>query len=185
MKSTQYKENPLKYKYGHHAHQKQPKEIQINKLKKEIRDAERLLKRDIPATKQVELQRKISSLKTLIEQQLQREKQDQLKEKYKYLKFVELKKINRQLKKETNEMQKKELNEMKDYIEFYPVDIKYIALFPHENKDAQQDLKQKIQAKINELRTDGKLIKGFEWRMKGETKVDAIPEKQENDDFFV
>ena len=168
--------NPLAKKYGHHAHKK--KSSNKSEIKKKLRDAQRLLKKDLNATVRLDTSRKIQALQDTLEQLDQQAKEEKLAQKYKYVKFVELTKVNRKLKQGIEEPYK--LYQL--YIEYYPKDAKYIALFP---KTDEPSGSKEILEKIAAFRDQGLLQPGFEWRLaKPIEKQDKVVEET-GDDFFL
>ncbi|KAJ3151210.1 18S rRNA maturation protein [Geranomyces michiganensis] len=148
--------HPLAKKYGHHvkpaaasasavaAAAGQPAES-LASLRKKIRDAQRLLRREnLPADKKVELERRIKALNLQVTAREDREKEAALFSKYKYLRFVEQKKIDRRIRslakilanlppdsnpaELTAALHTQRVNLA--YTRFYPRDMKYLSLFP-------------------------------------------------------
>ncbi|KAI8817731.1 uncharacterized protein EV422DRAFT_213854 [Fimicolochytrium jonesii] len=198
--------NPLARKYGHHLKQQGAKEgdtaeASLAKLKKQIRDAQRTLRRpNLTATQEKELQRRVKALNLKVEEQHQRSKEEALKAKYKYLRFVEQKKCDRKiasLQKELAEVDDSEegsdehqqiLAELRTYetnaayVKYYPLDMKYIALFPKETTtDTPSDVKR---AKILEAIRE-RLDKGTEpivIREKDVFEAEGAGEQSEDED---
>ncbi|KAJ3011529.1 hypothetical protein HKX48_006789 [Thoreauomyces humboldtii] len=124
------------------------------RLRKSIRDAERTLRRpNLSATQQTELERRIKALRIKLDAKLGRDKEEALRTKYKYIRFVEEKKcVRRVLQFQTQIKQASSSTSSSDadadaelrselarwegnlaYVRHFPVDIKYISLFPVEN----------------------------------------------------
>lgn len=137
-----------------------------SKIKKKIRDIERLLakKRDkMPANVIVENERALAALKTELENAEYVGKVKRFSKKYHMVRFFEKKKALRkykQVKKEYDELErseegkdkkelKKELKKLRKklshaevdlaYVVNFPRDRKYIALYPNENEDEELD----------------------------------------------
>ncbi|KAI9204081.1 uncharacterized protein BJ171DRAFT_507591 [Polychytrium aggregatum] len=162
-------------------------------VRKRIRDTERLLKRpNLAADVRVELERRLQSLKFEVSENTQEQKEKTLYEKYKYLRFVEQKKVSRKLRQaeklvadstEPDEALLRQLHYYKvlmNYIQHYPRDMKYIALFPKNEPDESTDPseldaetagfdveadtnkeRRAIKMKISELVTDGLIHDGL------------------------
>ena len=129
--------------------------------------------------------------------------------------FVERKKLSRRLKKASSDQEKEEVEQKLCYIDYYPVNIKYIAIFPSANagdkKDDQKNVKNDeknavkeaekdsvlsshlIMQKIIEMRKAGILVEGFTWRWNQSEDCEESKEekkivdaaKPETDDFFL
>lgn len=80
--------NPIAKKYGHHVHKKTADTESKSSLKKRLRDTQRILKRDLPATKRQELERRLEALTAQVGSMDQNSKENELQEKYKYVRFV-------------------------------------------------------------------------------------------------
>ncbi|TPX71435.1 hypothetical protein SpCBS45565_g01010 [Spizellomyces sp. 'palustris'] len=196
--------NPLARKYGHHLTPKTSESLST--LRKHIRDAQRLLKRDsLPATQQQELERKIKALKIQIEERARASREEKLWSKYKYIRFVEQKKCTRKLKalrtqlstqdtKDTTALHEAETNLA--YTLHYPVDLKYISLFPKEGmQDPVTDARRKkiwevVSGRVrNEGFGKGEVLRArdvFGGSVKEEEEAAEEPEKEEEeDDFFL
>ncbi|KAI8920785.1 hypothetical protein DFJ77DRAFT_436923 [Powellomyces hirtus] len=158
--------NPLAKKYGHHA-RKQVSGAKdggdgedgsgaagesLAKLRKSLRDAQRILRRPtIPATLQVDLERRIKAIMLKIAERERKDKEDALWVKYKYLRFVEQKKIQRRLNTLRTTLDSTPASEPAHekisaaihvqtvnlaYAKRFPRDMKYIALFPKDSDDS-------------------------------------------------
>jgi Fe2+ transport system protein B len=171
---NEYKENPLKFKYGHHVHQAAKKE----NLKKELRDTSRLLQKTTDPSKKISLERKLEGIEQKIASQKERKVVEELQEKYKYIKFVEMKKVQRKLKKDSS------WTNRADYINFYPIDQKYYSLFPAQDAEVSNQKRDVIQAKIDAFRAQNLLVKGFQWKLVQDSVVQE-QEQEQADDFFV
>ena len=161
-------------------------------LKKQIRDANRIKKNkgnNAQLTKHFDM--KLSKLHFDLKMKKQLQKEELLKEKYKFVKFVELKKTLKKLKKITqkdSEYEHWNLNSF--YIKYYPIDVKYIALYTESSQP--NPIQEEIKEKIKEKMIQGLLVEGYVWRlykldfMGAIDDVSAVQEpKKEDDDFFI
>ncbi|KAJ3332657.1 18S rRNA maturation protein [Kappamyces sp. JEL0680] len=218
--SKGFRPNPLAVKYGHAVHKKE--KHGLNGLKKQLRDATRSLKKAMSSDKasqlvKRDLEAKVKALGLRIAQAAREQKEKTLAEKYKYVRFVgsraERKKVGRKLKKAdpaSDEFKRLELELL--YTKFYPVDLKYIALYPSKEDETKEDetkedeepkhaeksakRQKEILARLDELRSQGHLdTPDFTWRwhqidtddheQDGQTEEAAEAEGLEQDDFFV
>lgn len=102
------------------------------------------------------------------------------------------------MKKAANEEEKDECELKICYIDYYPKDLKYVALFPSsgsKDSDDSDDEKQEtlpstshsdkrrdeVMLKIKEYRRDGKLKPGFVWRWKTRNEETVDPELLDSD----
>jgi hypothetical protein len=192
-----YKENPLRRKYGHHVHTKKASPLSVNQIKKKLRDTNRLLKKDLNAQKRTELERLVQSLEEQIKQTENEKRYTKYQERYKYVRFVEAKKSQRRLKHAEKEgdqeaIQKFQLNAL--YTKFYPMDCKYVALYPSEELKPESKTwkrRNEILERIKELHEQGKLSDGYSWTLKSQEEdsdTESEPEEakdDEQDDFFL
>ncbi|KAJ3260605.1 18S rRNA maturation protein [Boothiomyces macroporosus] len=219
---NQYKPNPLAKKYGHSVHKKQA--TGVNGVNKKIRDLQRLLKKQtgMNAQKKQEITRQIESLELQVEEHKQREKEQELAKKYQYVKFVEQKKTTKRITKlqkqlglmakqddgyEELERQLEEFQFNLLYIKYYPVDVKYISLYPSESNEKESESESKISPKdiakgkekterlrlqiaekLRNAQENGLLKDGFVLRMKQKQDKEDHNEEQdeeEQDEFFM
>ncbi|KAJ3314004.1 18S rRNA maturation protein [Boothiomyces sp. JEL0838] len=219
---NQYKPNPLSKKYGHSVHKKQA--TGVNGANKKIRDLQRLLKKQtgMNAQKKQEITRQIESLELQVEEHKQKEKEQELAKKYQYVKFVEQKKTTKRitkLQKQLGLMTKqddgyaeleRQLEEFQFnllYIKYYPVDVKYISLYPSESNEKESESESKISLidiakgkekterlrlqiveKLRNAQENGLLKDGFVLRMKQKQDKEDHNEEQdeeEQDEFFM
>lgn len=132
-----------------------------NKIKKRIRDIERLLakKRDtLPDTVIIEKERSLQALKYELDQAQLKQKVKKNSKKYHMVRFFERKKAMRRYKNALkNDDEEETLQRKIDlcYVVNFPKSEKYIALYPNEEADS---------AKTNERREffRGKIAKQFE-----------------------
>ncbi|KAI9014714.1 hypothetical protein BC832DRAFT_165435 [Gaertneriomyces semiglobifer] len=150
-----YQPNPLAKKYGHHVRPQQNEEG-MSVIKKKIRDTERILKKgkNLQATQQLELERRIKALKLKLANKEREEREEKLAHKYKYVKFVESKKCARKLKQiekalssdpNNKDLQSELLTQRVNlaYIQHFPPDMKYISLFPTTTgKETSEQIKE-------------------------------------------
>ncbi|KAG4306102.1 hypothetical protein PORY_000090 [Pneumocystis oryctolagi] len=142
-----------------------------SRLKKKIRDLERLVKKGtIPADMQVNIEREIRSLRFDLKKVYELKKKHVLEEKYKMVRFFERKKAYRRLKyvqkqliEARDENEKKRLQEIVhrcqvdfNYVVGFPAFKKYISLYksPSETSSTMQertmiwkDIEKKIKLK--------------------------------------
>ncbi|KNC97958.1 uncharacterized protein SPPG_06946 [Spizellomyces punctatus DAOM BR117] len=197
--------NPLARKYGHHLTPKTSESLST--LRKQVRDAQRLLKRDsLPATQQQELQRKVKALKIQIEDRMRSSREEKLWAKYKYIRFVEQKKCTRKLKALRTQLSTQDtkdptaLHEAETNLAYtihYPADLKYISLFPKEGmQDPVTDARRKRIWEVVSGRVrnggfgKGEVLRGRDvfGESSKEEEEDAVEEsekEEEGDDFFL
>lgn len=134
-----------------------PANAGTSKIKKRIRDLERLLKKPgLAATKKTEAERAIAVFKSELDGAQHRKVEVKTARKYHMVKFVEKKKAFRALKKP--DAGNEEL-EAWYYITLYPKDKKYRALYPSETESKPtpethwflRDIKKRMQS--GELKT--------------------------------
>ncbi|KAJ3323172.1 18S rRNA maturation protein [Boothiomyces sp. JEL0866] len=217
---NQYKPNPLAKKYGHSVHKKQA--TGVNGLNKKIRDLQRLLKKQtgMNAQKKQEITRQIESLELQVKDHKRKEKEEELAKKYQYVKFVEQKKTTKRitkLQKQLGLMAKQDEGygelerQLEDfqfnllYIKFYPVDVKYISLYPSESNEQESEnskkastediakgkekterLRLEIIEKLKTAQQGGLLKDGYVLRMKQKQDVEGEDQdEEEQDEFFM
>ena len=119
------------------------------------------------------IESEIQNLNQRIKQQQQLKKQAIFEEKYKYVRFVELKKSRK--RKDGNQ----------DYIEFYPIDCKYLSCY-RECLEIDSQKRELIKQKIAEFREKGLLREGFKWRLESTDVPDGTAaETPAADEFFI
>lgn len=113
-----------------------PANAGVSKIKKRIRDTERLLKKPgLAATKQVEAERALASFRAELDAAAHRKVEAKLSKKYHMVKFVERKKALRALKKDNaGDVQLSHWY----YITRYPRDKKYRALYAGDAKPTKE-----------------------------------------------
>ena len=164
---------PKVEKYLEYKQTKQKDPLAINSLKKRKRDLERLLAKTNSSTK---LEQELTKINHLIAQNKELKKEQELELKYKYVKFVELKKS----------MRRKDGNQ--DYIQYFPVNQKYISIYKNESDNEMRDL---IMKRIQEFKEKGLLRPGFKWRMSKDgqeqppIEENVEQEQEQADDFFL
>lgn len=125
--------------------------------------------------------------------------------------FVEKKKLTRRLKKAETNQEKEKVERQIRYVDYYPVDIKYLALFPHleaakeleKSEGAEKDTfaettttasVEAILSKIDAFHEKGLVVPGFTWRWNQKTTNEEDDQAilnnkdsttMEQDDFFV
>lgn len=181
-KAKVYKENPLKKKY-----QLEKKERSLTVIKKQMRDSQRTMKKTTDANIKQSLQKRIEALESEISNYASLQTELKLTEKYKYVKFVELKKVEKAIRKgvDADCEQKVNLENQKAYIEFFPKDLKYISLFPLKDDEKSQIERETIMKDIIERKNQGLLVDGYVFRSKVKAEKIAGPEAPLQDDFFM
>lgn len=152
-----------------------------SRIKKKIRDLERLLKKDgLQASKRVELERAVAALNSQLEEADARDKERKNAKRYHMVRFFERKKAMRRLKQAAKEMEegaegadeKLRKCEMDWYYTLlFPVSEKYVAIFVSEEKNDRQialyrEIKQKM--KSGELKSGVENGKSIALSMKEE-----------------
>jgi hypothetical protein len=130
-----------------------------SKIKKKIRDLERLLRKpDLQATKRVETERAVNALRSELESSQDAQKVRKLSKQYHMVRFFEKKKAMRHLKQSL----KRCVNEGSQpdgqfkqceidwyYVTKFPIEKKYIALFASEERtDQHQEFLDQVTKKI-------------------------------------
>lgn len=113
------------------------------KIKKKIRDIERLLRRDnIGADTRLENERALKALKVELEEAHARLNEREMAKKYHMVRFFERKKALRKLKQATKDLkkleddnaEKKELKKARRVLKHAQIDMAYVLLFPKNEK---------------------------------------------------
>ncbi len=193
-KKPRYQENPLKKRYG----SKEKKPVSASGLKKTLRDTKRQLQKCTNEVVKVELARKIAAAEHSLADLARVVHEESLAERYKYVKFVEVRSLllafiyNLQRKKVAKRIARGEaLQLMLDYIDYYPVDLKYVALFPSKDDAASAEERARIMALVREASEAGLCKPGFVLRSKPlgveSSEAEAVQEPADigKDDFFV
>ncbi|KAJ3296967.1 18S rRNA maturation protein [Borealophlyctis nickersoniae] len=161
-------------------------------LKANIRGYKRLLATgDLPATARPELERKLKACELEMAAHAHKDKESKYHKRYKMVRFVERKKLMRLIKQMAEEVKAmpkgeektaatNELNELRIrlmYTRSYPVDMKYISLFPKDKGDETNNDKQnaKQNAILEYLRKQFKARGVKQIRV---TRADVFGEKQ-------
>ncbi|KAJ3275329.1 18S rRNA maturation protein [Terramyces sp. JEL0728] len=198
-----YKPNPLARKYGHTVHKKQAAGVNGTGMN---------------AQKKQEITRQIESLELQVQDHKRNEKEQELAKKYQYVKFVEQKKTQKRitkLQKQLGLMTKdddgydeleRQLEEFQFnllYIKHYPVDVKYVSLYPTEsNEDRETDskaapediakgkektekLRMEIVEQLKNAQENGLLKDGFVLRVKQKQEIEEEGNEKEQDEFFM
>lgn len=125
---------------------------------KRLRDMERMLAKHgqhLPPGKRREKEEEIVSLKALVAARTNRRKEAEITKKYRMVKFFERNKLEKRLKKDGRNPEKRAIIE-RDlyYVNNYPRGEKYIALFPKGGHSAES------QRKVDEMRAriEGKQV---------------------------
>ncbi|CCE65574.1 hypothetical protein TPHA_0L02230 [Tetrapisispora phaffii CBS 4417] len=149
----------------------------VNKIKKRIRDIERLLKKKgdiLPDTVIVEKERTLEALKIELENAHLQQKIKQNAKKYHMIKFFERKKAMRKYKKAAKAIEDDSDNKEKQaellktkidlcYVVNFPKSEKYIALYPsNENEDNTEDTTTKEKSDIKKKYIYDLIIKQFQ-----------------------
>ena len=138
----------------------------LSKVKKKIRDIERMLNRNpekIEATKKQESERALHAFKLQLEQLQENQKTKQLVKKYHMVKFFERKKAQKRLKQAAKALSQASQNDKQQaldnlreceidwyYIFHYPRDEKYIALYAKSEETNDDGKNQDITTKKRE-----------------------------------
>lgn len=161
-----------------------PREIQAvsnsnstSKLKKKIRDLERLLKKPgLQADKFSETERALKSVKYQLESAQQNQHVKTMSKKYQMVRFFETKKSARRLKQAVKKLQtddennnnkkaKKQVDECEIdfyYVRTYPIDQKYVSLYPTDDKDASKEEREEFRNKVKKRIDNGELPVGID-----------------------
>lgn len=112
------------------------------KIKKKIRDIERLLKKEnVPANVRIENERAVKALKIELDNKQQDLKTKKLAKKYHMVRFFEKKKSLRKLKQARKELQtisetgeRKDIKKARKVVRHSEIDVAYVILFPKSEK---------------------------------------------------
>jgi hypothetical protein len=154
-------------------------------IKKRMRDCQRTLKRDIPATTRLELERRLKSLQSELADLNSQSHQMKMQQKYKYVRFVEKQKIDRKLKQEKDQDKIQEWQLKRLYVSHYPKDLKYISVLATELSPTAQERRLAILNYIKK-RSEEKL--SLESIVSSDIFTENAPEPEictEKDDFFL
>jgi hypothetical protein len=150
------------------------KSVGSAKLKKKIRDLERLLKRpNLEANKKVETERALAALRSEMEGVQESKKVGQIAKKYHMVRFFERKKACRRLKQAVKrylEDQGSKANRKafeKAEVDLYytltfPIDQKYVSLFPTESADKSADQRKQYRKQVEAAIKQGKYPIGLD-----------------------
>lgn len=132
-----------------------------SKLKKKIRDIERLLKKDkLPATVRTDNERALKALNVDLQNTQLNLRSQKIAKKYHMVRFFEKKKAVRKLKQALKQLEeatatdvRKDIKKVRKvvrhaeidlvYVILFPKDEKYISLFPNEQEEPVDDLAKK------------------------------------------
>ena len=112
------------------------------KIKKKIRDIERLLKKDnVPANIRIDNERALKALKVELANKQQDHKTQKIAKKYHMVRFFERKKALRKLKQARKELQnvletgeRKDIKKARKVVRHCEIDVAYVVLFPKAEK---------------------------------------------------
>lgn len=150
------------------------KSVGSAKLKKKIRDLERLLKRpNLEANKKVETERALAALRSEVDTVQETKKVGQIAKKYHMVRFFERKKAYRRLKQalkrhledQSNKANKKAFYKAEVdlyYTLTFPIDQKYVSLFPTESADKSADQRKQYRKQVEAAIKAGKYPTGLD-----------------------
>ncbi|KAA8899475.1 hypothetical protein TRICI_006338 [Trichomonascus ciferrii] len=150
------------------------KSVGSAKLKKKIRDLERLLKRpNLEANKKVETERALAALRSEVEGVQESKKVGQIAKKYHMVRFFERKKAYRRLKQALKRhLEDPESKSCKKAFEkaevdlyytlTFPIDHKYVSLFPTEAADKSADQRKQYRKQVEAAIKQGKYPVGLD-----------------------
>lgn len=159
------------------------------KIKKKIRDTERLLKRDkLPANVRVDNERTLKALKVQLKNIETQQKTKKIAKKYHMVRFFERKKATRQLKQAKKALEEAESSDDKKAIKkartvykhkevelaytiLFPKSSKYVSLYPNSD-DKEEELNEKAK---KGLRATEEARKEFKKQVKTMIDEDKLP----------